>query len=136
MTLLNTTRTFAATTVLLAASACAWAAKPAPAKPAAAPAPLSQAQLDAAGRVMVGTAQCAENHQVQVAAAAGQPGYFKLTTGKTSYTLAPEPTSSGAVRLEDKKSGMVWIQIPAKSMLMDAKRGQRVLDACQMPGQS
>jgi hypothetical protein len=134
MPFINTRSTLACTALLLAAAAPAGATKPA-AKPAAS-APLSQAQLDAAARVMVGTAACAEDRQVVVAALTGQPGYFKLTTGKTSYTLAPEPTTSGAVRLEDKRSGIVWIQIPAKSMLMDSHRGQRVLDGCQMPGQS
>jgi hypothetical protein len=49
--------------------------------------------------------------------------------------VAPEETDTGAVRLEDKKSGVVWIQIPAKSMLMNAKIGQRVADGCVMAEQ-
>jgi hypothetical protein len=49
--------------------------------------------------------------------------------------LAPEPTTTGAVRLEDKKNGLVWIQIANKSMLMNAKIGQRLVDNCVHPSQ-
>ena len=59
---------------------------------------------------------------------AGQPGHFRLSYKKASYTMIPEETSSGAVRLEDKKAGVVWLQIPAKSMLMDARAGQRRIE--------
>lgn len=115
-------------------------AKPAPKKPAAAaPAepdkPLSAGQLAAAERVFVGTADCNDSKQVTVSKVDGKAGYFKLATGKLSYTVAPEETDTGAVRLEDKKSGVVWIQIPAKSMLMNAKIGQRVADGCVMAEQ-
>ena len=34
------------------------------------------------------------------------------------------------VRLEDRKAGVVWLQIPSKSMLMNAKLGQRLVDSC------
>jgi hypothetical protein len=92
---------------------------------------LTQGQLDAAGRVYVGTAECDAGQQVSVAAIAGQPGHFKLTHKKASYNMVPQETSTGAVRLEDAKAGVVWLQIPAKSMLMNAKLGQRVADSCK-----
>ena len=44
--------------------------------------------------------------------------------------MVPEETTTGAVRLEDKKAGIVWLQIPAKSMLMNSKIGQRMADSC------
>ena len=92
---------------------------------------LTSGQLDAASRVFVGNAQCDHNQQVSLSAVPGQPGHFKLNYKKASYTLVPEETTTGAVRLEDKKAGIVWLQIPAKSMLMNAKVGQRVLDGCK-----
>jgi hypothetical protein len=104
------------------------------AAPAAPPA-LSAEQLEAAARVMVGTANCDDNDKVQVAPVPGQPGYFKLSFDKNSYVMTPKPTTTGAVRLEDAKSGMVWLQIPSKSMLMNSKLGRRVVDACQMAEQ-
>ena len=49
--------------------------------------------------------------------------------------MVPEETSTGAVRLHDRKTGMVWIQIPVKSMLMNSRAGRRMVDACMSPAQ-
>lgn len=101
----------------------------------AAAAALSSGQLEAAQRVFTGAAACEFGEQIQVAAVDGKPGHFTLTHKASSYHLVPEETTTGAVRLEDKHAGMVWLQIPAKSMLMNAKIGQRVVDNCQMSQQ-
>lgn len=97
---------------------------------------LTTGQLQAAERVFVGTASCDANQQVVLAAVAGQPGHFMLTHKKTVVRLVTQETTSGAVRLEDAKSGLLWIQIPAKSMLMNTKLGRRVVDACSTPEQA
>ncbi len=39
---------------------------------------------------------------------------------------------SGALRFEDRDSGIVWPMIHAKPMLLDTKQGQRLADACQI----
>jgi hypothetical protein len=44
-------------------------------------------------------------------------------------------TSTGAVRLEDEKSGAVWLQLANKSMLMNQKQGKRLADDCMNPDQ-
>lgn len=49
--------------------------------------------------------------------------------GKT-YAMNRVGTASGAVRMEDKISGLVWIQIPAKSFLLDSKKGQQLANEC------
>jgi len=103
--------------------------------PALAAEPLSSGQIEAAGRVYTGTAACEFNQAVSLTPVDGKPGHFKLGYKKANYTMVPQETSTGAVRLEDAQSGMVWLQIPSKSMLMDAKRGQRVSDACLMEQQ-
>lgn len=103
--------------------------------PAAAEVALTPGQLEAAGYVFQGTADCEFNKKVHVSAIAGKPGHFKLDYGKASYTVVPEVTTTGAVRLEDKKNGIVWLQIPAKSMLMNAKLGRRLVDSCLHPEQ-
>ncbi|MBP6763888.1 MAG: hypothetical protein KA141_02780 [Rubrivivax sp.] len=100
--------------------------------PATAAGPLTPGQMDAASQVFVGTANCEFNNSITVTAIEGQPGHFKLQHKKATYTLVPQETTTGAVRLEDTKAGVVWLQIPAKSMLMNAKLGQRVADGCQM----
>ena len=97
---------------------------------------LTAGQLVAAERVFVGTASCDANQQVTLAAVPGLPGHFMLKHNKTVVTLVTQETTSGAVRLEDAKSGLLWIQIPAKSMLMNTKLGRRVADACITPEQA
>jgi hypothetical protein len=132
-----------------AAKAAAPAAAPAPAKAkvstpvkaaaagaaAAAVVALSAGQLDAAQRVYTGTAACEFGETISLTAQQGKPGHFTLTHKKASYTLVPEETTTGAVRLEDKRAGIVWLQIPSKSMLMNSKIGQRVADNCLMAEQ-
>lgn len=103
--------------------------------PALATESLSTGQLDAASRVLTGTAECEFNQKVSLTPLAGQPGHFKLGYKKASYTVVPQETSTGAVRLEDRKAGIVWLQIPAKSMLMNAKVGQRLVDGCMLAEQ-
>lgn len=91
----------------------------------------TQNQLDIAARVLTGRADCEFNQSVQVDAVPEHPGYFRVAFGKASYLMAPEETTTGAVRLVDKNAQVVWLQIPVKSMLMNAKVGQRMVDACQ-----
>jgi hypothetical protein len=113
------------------------AAQPRP--PAAAPAaaatapdrPASDTQLELARAVLTGTAACEFNQQVQVRTIDAHPGWFEVSHGRQRFAMLAVPTDTGAVRLEDERSGMVWLQIPAKSMLMDAQRGRRIVDACQ-----
>lgn len=117
-----------------AAKVAAGAAAGTAAAAAAAPS-LSTGQLDAAQRVMVGKADCEFGEHVDVTAVDGKPGHFHLKHKAASYTLVPEETTTGAVRLEDKRAGIVWLQIPSKSMLMNSKLGQRMVDNCQMAQQ-
>jgi hypothetical protein len=96
---------------------------------------LSPEQLDAAARVYLGDADCELKQAVRLQAIEGRPGHFELVHKKARYTLVPQVTSTGAIRLEDQKAGMVWLQIPAKSMLLNAKAGRREVDNCQHPEQ-
>lgn len=106
----------------------------APAKaaaPSAAPAEaLSQGQLDVVDRVLTGAADCEFKQKISVEPVPAHRGHFEVRFQKARYVMTPRETATGAVRLEDTRTGMVWIQIPAKSMLMDSRRGQRVVDHC------
>jgi pyruvate/2-oxoglutarate dehydrogenase complex dihydrolipoamide acyltransferase (E2) component len=141
-------------------AACAQPAKapapaPAPAPvaaaPAPAPAPSAASQAAAAG--------AAQQREAAAGAAAAQSavtwgtkpvvGRFSCDVGRSvtvsakddnnvdlnwqgkNYAMAKVPTSSGAMRFEDKASGLVWIQIPSKSMLMDSKAGRQLAQDCK-----
>ena len=116
------------------------AAKPAAAQPAAkkaapAAAALSSGQIAAADRVLTGKVQCEFDQAVDIAAVSGKAGHFNIGFKGKSYSMVPEATTTGAVRLEDKKNGVMWLQIANKSMLMNTKAGQRMVDNCQHPSQ-
>ena len=91
---------------------------------------VSPNQLEIASRVFTGEAKCEFDQKVSVQAVDGKPGHFKVSHKNVSYTMVPQETTTGAVRLEDKKNGIVWIQIPAKSMMLNQKIGQRMVDGC------
>jgi hypothetical protein len=97
--------------------------------------PLTEGQLAAAQRVFTGPAGCEFKQAVDVEPVEGKPGYFDVRFGKQTYRMAPEETTTGAVRLRDKRADVVWLQIPVKSMMMDNKAGHRLVDACQHPQQ-
>ncbi|WP_019140178.1 hypothetical protein [Noviherbaspirillum massiliense] len=58
-----------------------------------------------------------------------------LRWNKKLHELTRVDTTTGANRFEDKKSGLVWIGIPAKSMLLDAKKGRPLANECKNPQQ-
>lgn len=91
---------------------------------------ISQTQLDIATRVLTGSAQCEFNQRVEIDPVEGKPGVFKVAFNGRAFTMTPQETATGAVRLEDKTRGAMWLQIPAKSMLLDTKIGQRLVDDC------
>ena len=49
--------------------------------------------------------------------------------------MKPVLSSTGAVRLEDVRGESLMVQIAAKSMLLNTKTGQRIVDACIRPKQ-
>ena len=96
---------------------------------------VSPEQLAAADHVLVGQMECEFGQQVSLEAIADRPAHFRLAFKGNFYTVVPEPTTTGAVRLEDKRAGVVWLQIPAKSMMMNSRIGQRMVDDCKHPTQ-
>ncbi len=93
--------------------------------------PLTAEYLAVASQVQVGTLPCELGQTVVLLAEPGQLGHFSLRLGKATYRMAPELTTTGAVRLEDKASGIVWLQLANKSMLMNQKLGRRMADECK-----
>lgn len=124
---------------VLAANAPQAAAKPAAvkkgAKPAAPAQPSEPETLDedrmaVVPRVMTGPSHCEFGRTVHVDPHPTLAGRFVLKSDKLQATMTPQPTTTGVIRLENSQQGLVWLQVPIKSMLMNAKAGQRVADAC------
>jgi hypothetical protein len=97
---------------------------------------LSPAELAIAERVSLGKLPCELGTFVSLQADANAPGYFDVQLGKQKFHMFPVETSTGAIRLEDRKAGAVWLQLANKSMLMSQKLGKRLADECMSPEQA
>ena len=102
----------------------------------AAEAALTPAELAISERVYIGRLPCELGAFVLLDKDAKAPGYFNVTTGKLKFRMFPVETTTGAIRLEDKKAGAVWLQLANKSMLMSQKLGSRLADECMSPAQA
>ncbi len=96
---------------------------------------MSAMHIAVAGQVHVGSLPCELGQTVELTADPGQQGFFNLRIGKARYRVSPELTTTGAVRLEDKSAGIVWLQLANKSMLMNQKQGKRLADECKSAAQ-
>jgi len=82
-----------------------------------------------AGRLATGTFSCEMGNKVEVKVDAGNN--VNLVWKGSTYKMTPVSTSTGALRFEDKGDGLVWIQIPSKSMLLNSKIGQQLANDCK-----
>ena len=78
-----------------------------------------------------GNFHCELNQNVLVEKVSADHKTAVLKWGKKNYTMKVVDTSTGALRYEDKASGMVWLMVANKSMLVNAKQGQRLADECR-----
>ena len=92
-------------------------------------------ELLIAQQIHQGNLPCELGASVRVEADTRQPGFFHVHGKGFRYRMFPVQTTTGALRLEDKKAGAVWLQLANKSMLMDQKRGRRLADECAHPDQ-
>ncbi len=91
---------------------------------------LSVEQMAVSRRVITGKTPCELGSTVSISPHSQSAGRFLLEMGREKYEMEPVLTTTGAVRLEDAKSGAVWLQLANKSMLMNQKHGKRLADAC------
>jgi len=98
----------------------------APALPEATP-----EQLDAAKMVYIGQYACEFKETLDVEADPKHNGYVDVHWRKNVYTMKPVLSSTRAIRLEDVTGKTLVVQIANKSMLLDVKLGQRLVDDCE-----
>ena len=109
------------------------AATPAAKKPALVEPPLARAegeQLAAAAMTHFGDYTCEFDQSVNVNVTPNNDGYVDVRYKSRVWTMKPVLSSTGALRLEDVRGQMLMLQIANKSMLMDTKIGQRIVDNC------
>lgn len=93
-------------------------------------APASAEQMQAAQAAHFGQYACDFGQTLDLAMNPKAPGYVDIAFKNKTYTMKPVLSSTGALRLEDVTGRTLLIQIANKSMLMDVKVGQRLVDDC------
>ncbi|MDO9278121.1 MAG: hypothetical protein Q7U05_06120 [Polaromonas sp.] len=101
----------------------------------AAEAALEPTELAIAEQVHTGVLRCELGASVTLTNDPQSPGYFNVHGKNFRYRMFPVATTTGAIRLEDRQAGAVWLQLSNKSMLMNQKAGQRMADECMSPEQ-
>ncbi len=104
-------------------------------KPAPEPEPViadaDPSQIEAVGKVYTGSSDCEFDQKIVVEPSQKHVGYVELQHGKKSWLMRPVVSSTGAVRLEDVRAEALLIQIGSKTMLLNQKTGQRIVDECR-----
>ena len=100
-----------------------------------APAPAGAEQIAAAQEVYYGTYDCEFKQSVEIAQSAKHPSYVDVKHGKADYLMKPVLSSTGAIRLEDVRGDTLMVQIASKSMLLNVRTAQRIVDDCVSPKQ-
>lgn len=87
-------------------------------------------QVAAASLAHFGEYQCEFDQKLLVAMNPKHDAYLDVNFRNRTYTMKPVLSHTGAVRLEDVRGQMLVVQIATKSMMIDTKLGQRVVDGC------
>jgi hypothetical protein len=126
------------------AAAADASAKPAAKKAAAAaPAPVvtlsvpdaTPDQVKAAELVYYGAYDCEFQQTVHISQSPKYSAYVDVKHGKKDWLMKPVLSGTGAVRLEDVRGETLMVQIASKSMLLNVKTAQRIVDDCISPKQ-
>lgn len=92
--------------------------------------------LAIAGKVHTGLLSCEVGTIIKLEGDPAMPGYFNMSGRNFFFRMVPVVSSTGAIRLEDRRTGGLWLQLPHKSMLMNQTAGQRMADVCMSPIQA
>ncbi len=79
--------------------------------------------------------KCEMNDTLTIYTNADDNQHIAMRWKNRLYRLRRIETSTGANRFENKKTGLVWIGIPTKGMLLDSRHGQQLANECKTGGQ-
>jgi hypothetical protein len=102
-----------------------------PAETAAAPTPvtaLPPPKID--HRKHAGDYHCDHGRSIRIEAVADQTDVILLTWQGTQHRFVRVHSNSGAERFEELSTGLVWILIPDKAMLLSTNQGRALANEC------
>ncbi|MEO8079696.1 MAG: hypothetical protein ABI641_04145 [Caldimonas sp.] len=86
--------------------------------------------MKAAELVFYGRYECEFKQTIDINRDDKHAAYVDLTHGKLHWLMKPVLSSTGAIRLEDVLGQTLMVQISSKSMLLNVKSAQRIVDDC------
>lgn len=78
---------------------------------------------------------CELGNKLTIYGRAADDAEIALQWNKRLHRMTRVSTTTGAQRFENAQSGLVWIGIPAKSMLLDSKKGKQLANECKSADQ-
>ena len=79
---------------------------------------------------------CELGNKITTYSNVGDDKYMAIRWKDKVHRLRRIGTSTGANRFENRKAGLVWINIPTKAMLLDSRKGQQLANECRDPEQA
>ena len=88
----------------------------------------------AASRIAMepGLYRCELNRRVLVRRIAADGQSVVVNWSNRDHTLQAVVSRAGALRYDDEQTGLAWITIPGKSILLDTKKGQQLANECRL----
>lgn len=110
--------------------ACATS-EPAPVTAAARPAGAKGKPQQLNFKLVSGTYRCELGQRIEIERNARHADLINLSWQGSRHTLQRADSNSGLPRYEDRQSGLLWIDLPWKSVLMDANSGRPLANECK-----
>ena len=79
-----------------------------------------------------GVYRCELGQSVEIQRNARNAKLIELNWLGTRHTLQRYDSTSGLPRYEDRQNGLLWIDLPWKSVLMDSNNGRPLANECKM----
>lgn len=79
---------------------------------------------------------CELGNKITIYSDAADNQEIALQWNKRMHRMHRVATTTGAQRFENATTGLVWIGIPAKGMLLDSKKGKQLANECKSAEQA
>jgi len=75
---------------------------------------------------------CEQGNKLTIITKPNDDKLISIRWRNLQYKLLRVSTTTGADRFEDQSSGLVWISIPTKGILLDAHKGRQLANECNV----